>query len=233
MSPQIFIGSGTIPDPDTTSPEPQLCATIQPNDDLISVLLNYVENDPLMGLGGIDYGLLLEVGDAGVDPSQDHLRREDAAGHAADPGDRDAEQQPVHHGPDGVRRRQRRRGAPARALRGPRPDEHHAADRHTPTTSCGSRRSSHRAFTRSTSCRRSTAARRCSPRRSRTSGTRAAAVSRPISTGGPVDCSATRRRSTPTGTRPTRALITDVTDVPLFIIQRDDRLGEAWFETCT
>src|SRR6185312_8367208 len=59
VSPQFVIGSGTIPDPDTTSPEPQLCGTIQPDDDLVSVLLNYVENDTLMGLGGIDYGVLL------------------------------------------------------------------------------------------------------------------------------------------------------------------------------
>ena len=72
-SPQIHIGDGTIDDPDTTSPEPQLCATIQPNADLVSVLLNYVEDDTLMGLGGIDYGVVLEVGDLDVDPAEDQF----------------------------------------------------------------------------------------------------------------------------------------------------------------
>jgi hypothetical protein len=73
VSPTYVIGSGTIADPDTTSPEPQLCGTIPADENLANVLINSIQTDPLMGLGGVNYSIVLEVGDVGVDVSQDQF----------------------------------------------------------------------------------------------------------------------------------------------------------------
>ena len=68
---QVPIGSGIIDDPDTTSPEPRLCATVPANGQLLGVLLHTLKFDALGGLGGIDYLVSLTVGGLDADPALD------------------------------------------------------------------------------------------------------------------------------------------------------------------
>jgi hypothetical protein len=60
--PAVEIGSGLVEDPEMTLPEPALCATVMPDINLIAVVSFVLENDMLRGLGGIEYGVVLRVG---------------------------------------------------------------------------------------------------------------------------------------------------------------------------
>jgi len=68
---QAVIGSGTIDDPDTTVPEPPMCATVDPDGNLLGILLDTLKGDALHGLGGLDYAVQLRVGGVGGDPTLD------------------------------------------------------------------------------------------------------------------------------------------------------------------
>lgn len=63
------IGEGTIDDPDLTVPEPILCATVAANNNLLGVLIDAISADKLSGLGGIDYDLELTIGAVGGAPA--------------------------------------------------------------------------------------------------------------------------------------------------------------------
>ncbi|MGE0397726.1 MAG: hypothetical protein AB7T06_13475 [Kofleriaceae bacterium] len=69
--PQVVIASGVIDDPDTTTPAPALCATIEPNGNLLGVLVALLESDAFGGLGGLDYNVVLRFGGEGADPALD------------------------------------------------------------------------------------------------------------------------------------------------------------------
>jgi len=69
--PLTVIGAGVIDDPDTTVPEPQLCATVQPNGDLLSLLLLALKDDTFKGLAGIGVQVQLLVGAEADDPAAD------------------------------------------------------------------------------------------------------------------------------------------------------------------
>ena len=69
--PQAVIGSGFEDDPDVTQPEPTLCATVLPDADLLAVVESTLANDQLHGLDGIDYEISLRVGGEGGDPALD------------------------------------------------------------------------------------------------------------------------------------------------------------------
>ena len=231
VSPMIFIGSGTIADPDTTSPEPQLCATIQPNTDLVSVLLNYIQNDPLMGLGGVDYGIVLEVGDVGSDPANDQFAAKtlqvmpripstvtqnhnpyitgmtaevDGGGSAMLPLVRCADLPSTNTTPLIVSTDDVVRFTP---LEGSDIHEVYVV----PTIDGGSQ-----TFTEAISYQWNGG-----------SGSFSS-----DSTGGPVDVFGNTPPLYTDWSAPEAGSISQMTDVPLFIIQRDDRLGEAWFESC-
>jgi hypothetical protein len=60
--PEVTLASGLVDDPDTTVPEPRLCATIQPDANLLSVLLDVLNGDTLHGLGGVYYAVQLRIG---------------------------------------------------------------------------------------------------------------------------------------------------------------------------
>jgi hypothetical protein len=63
------LGSGIWSDPDTTNPD--LCITVPANGNLIGVALDYLAGDQLQGLGGIYYGVSLRVGGVGANPDRD------------------------------------------------------------------------------------------------------------------------------------------------------------------
>lgn len=67
----VPIGSGTIADPDTTSPAPSLCAPVPAGQQLLGVLLQTLKGDQLGGLGGIDYMVGLSIGGEDADPALD------------------------------------------------------------------------------------------------------------------------------------------------------------------
>jgi hypothetical protein len=60
--PQAVIGGGLLDDPDTTVPGPSMCATVMPDATLLAVLLDELEGDALHGLGGLGYAVVLRIG---------------------------------------------------------------------------------------------------------------------------------------------------------------------------
>jgi hypothetical protein len=231
VSPQVFIGSGTIADPDTTSPEPKLCGTIQPNADLVSVLLNYIENDPLMGLGGVDYGLLLEVGQVGSDPSNDQFAAKTLQVMPRIPATVTQNHNPTISvmtaavdGNDPVMLPLVRCADLASTNTTPLTVNTGDVVRFTPMEPPGI----HEVYV--------------VPTIDGGSQTFTEAISYQWNagngsfsddlTGGPVDVFGNTPPLYTDWSAPDPGSISTVTNVPLFLIQRDDRLGEAWFEAC-
>ena len=68
---RVPIGSGLIDDPDTTMNATPPCATVPANGQLLGVLLHTLKFDALGGLGGIDYMIGLSVGGEDADPALD------------------------------------------------------------------------------------------------------------------------------------------------------------------
>lgn len=69
--PELPLGSGIVDDPDTTVPEPSLCATVMPDANLLGVLFDVLQDDTLHGLGGVDYAVQLRIGGETADRSLD------------------------------------------------------------------------------------------------------------------------------------------------------------------
>ncbi len=69
--PQEMIASGLEADPDITIPEPSMCATVQPDATLAAVVEQTLVDDPFNGLDGLDYAVNLRVGGSDGDPSLD------------------------------------------------------------------------------------------------------------------------------------------------------------------
>jgi hypothetical protein len=69
--PQEVIGSGLLDDPDLTQPEPRMCGTVMPDSTYLTIVLNTLQGDQLHGLQGVQLQIVLEVGgedaDAGLD----------------------------------------------------------------------------------------------------------------------------------------------------------------------
>lgn len=70
-TPRYPIGDGVIDAPDTTVPEPMLCATIPADGNLLGVLLDVLHGDDFFGLGGLDYGVELRLAGEDFDPTLD------------------------------------------------------------------------------------------------------------------------------------------------------------------
>ena len=69
--PQIKLGEGLLDDPEVTRPEPPLCVTVPANGNLFGLLVGILGGDTLHGLGGIDYGVSLRIGGENADPELD------------------------------------------------------------------------------------------------------------------------------------------------------------------
>jgi hypothetical protein len=68
---EVPLGAGLIDDPDTAVPAPSMCATIDPDSNLLAVLLDALDGDALKGLGGLYYGVVLRVGGEDADRNLD------------------------------------------------------------------------------------------------------------------------------------------------------------------
>jgi hypothetical protein len=69
--PHSLVASGVLDDPDITMPEPRMCGTVQPDGNLIGVVMYALDNDVLRGLEGEAYEVQLLVGGEDADPSLD------------------------------------------------------------------------------------------------------------------------------------------------------------------
>jgi hypothetical protein len=67
---ELDLGGGLIDDPEAL-PTPRLCATVEPTLDLLLLLQQIVEDDTLRGLGGIDYAVVMRVGGEDADRALD------------------------------------------------------------------------------------------------------------------------------------------------------------------
>lgn len=67
----VTIASGIAEDPETAPSPPRICGTVTPNANLLGVLLDTLEGDQLRGLGGVDYLVQLAVGGEDADPELD------------------------------------------------------------------------------------------------------------------------------------------------------------------
>jgi hypothetical protein len=69
--PSLELASGLLDDPDTSLVPPKLCATVQPDSNLLGILLTVLKFDELSGLGGLDYIVQLTIRGEDEDPSLD------------------------------------------------------------------------------------------------------------------------------------------------------------------
>lgn len=69
--PEIEIGSGVIDDPDEAPVAQTMCVRVFPDQRLLSVLLAALDGDILRGLGGLDYVVQLRIGGATADRTLD------------------------------------------------------------------------------------------------------------------------------------------------------------------
>ena len=71
--PQVTLVEAISEDPDVALPRPDMCATVQPDGNLAGIALAALEGDILQGLGGVDYGVALQVGAEDEPPENDLL----------------------------------------------------------------------------------------------------------------------------------------------------------------
>lgn len=64
--PFVELASGTIDDPDLSSPAPRLCTTFDPGPELLPILMNAIEESSIEGFGGVDLIVELRVGAVGA-----------------------------------------------------------------------------------------------------------------------------------------------------------------------
>ena len=69
--PSLMLASGVIEDPDVATPAPSMCGTIAPDGNLLGIVLAALEADSLSGLGGVEYGVSFTVGPEDGDPDLD------------------------------------------------------------------------------------------------------------------------------------------------------------------
>ena len=222
--PAFSIGSGMIDDPDVTIPEPSLCATVEPDDDLASVIVYALENDPLQGLGGEQYDVVMRVGGIDADPSLDLYAAKALNVAARVPADRTPNLNPYLNELDGSVAG----GAPAPMTFGRCVDQAmplqvpSGADvRLTPVEPPGI----HQVYT--------------IPLVDGTFETFTESISYQWTAGGggfTLDTSGGAAdqfgNSPPIYTDWTAPMVATATNVSLWVVQRDERLGAAWYEMC-
>jgi hypothetical protein len=71
--PQVPLIEGVLDDPELTQPAPALCADVANDGKLAGVVLAALEDDELGGLAGVDYGVVLRVGVDGDAPERDQF----------------------------------------------------------------------------------------------------------------------------------------------------------------
>lgn len=68
---RVQLGGGVIEDPELALPRPMPCVTIAPDGNLLGVLLESLESELLSGLAGVSYGVSLTFGPESANPADD------------------------------------------------------------------------------------------------------------------------------------------------------------------
>lgn len=224
----LRLSSGLADDPDTAVPAPRMCATVMPDGALLGVLLEALEGDTLSGLGGIDYGISLKVGGEDEDPATDQFAGKRLRVAPRIPAARSANQNPtlrhlegaIDGGASGI-------VMPlGRCVDQTAPVELRAGQtlRLTPVEADGAREvyvvprldGMQQSFTESLTYQWLASA------GTFTSG----------STGGPRDIAGNPAPLFTDYRAPKAKDLSGPLDVALWVVQRDERLGAAWYESC-
>lgn len=227
--PVVVLAEGTIADPDTTVPQPDLCATIKPDGNLAGVALAALQGDAFGGLGGVEYGVDLEV--RGEDEPEQAVQHAGKRLHIIPriPATRTASKNPtldhIDAAKDGIDPQPLPMGrcvdqiaplelVPTQRVRLTPVEPADARESYVVPTLDGNQQM----FTESLTYQWMAGA-----------GSLSAG-----STGGPRDPVSGEPAPLFSDFRapPADQLLEDVTDIPLWIVQRDERLGAAWYETC-
>jgi hypothetical protein len=225
--PQVPLVAAIAEDPELSVPAPQLCATIEPDGNLAGIALAALEGDVLRGLGGVDYGVELQVQPEGnTDPDQLLFAGKTLRISPRIPAERTANTNPtIDHfdaGKDGINPEPLPMGrcvdqtapltlVPTQRVRITPVEPPDAREVYTVPTIDGQSET----FTESLTYQWLAGA-----------GSFSAG-----STGGPRD-TVTGNPAPLFSDFRAPAEIDGVTDIPLWIIQRDERLGSVWYETC-
>jgi len=65
------LGSGFAGDPETATQNTEICTRVEPNGNLLGILTETIEGNPLAALAGAEYNVELSVGGEGEDPAND------------------------------------------------------------------------------------------------------------------------------------------------------------------
>lgn len=225
--PQVVVDSGTIGDPDLAMPEPAMCATVQPDANLIAVVLASLRSDPLHGLQGVQYEVLLRVGGEDADPALDVY-----AGKALQLAARVPPQRTANTNPSLAELDASVAGGPPAAIAlgrcvdqaSPLVVAPGTKVRLTPVEPPGVRETyviptldgGYETFTESLTYQWTAAAGKFSDGM----------------TGGPRDTFGNEPPLFTDWTAPKAKDVHGPTDVPIWLVQRDERLGAHWYETC-
>jgi hypothetical protein len=223
----LELGAGVIEDPDLAVPAPALCATVRADAALLALLFQIQQDDDLRGLGGIDVQVLLRVGGEDADRDLDQYAAKTVRVSPKIPatrtanvapridhlvaavGDADPVTLPFGRCPEMVARYEL---PPDTKLRITPIEAAGAREVYTTPTLDGAGQT----FTESLTYQWVAGA----------GGFSAG------STGGPRDPFGNPAPLFTDFRSPAREDLTGPTDVPLWIIQRDERLGVRWYETC-
>lgn len=225
--PQIAIAGGLLDDPETTAPEPELCATIEPDGNLLAVLLDVLNDDTLHGLGGVDYEIQLRVGGENGNRDLDQYASKTLRVSPRIPAERTANHNPSIDGLTAALGDAAPVALPlGRCAENPAPYVLAAGTklRLAPVEAAGARETyvvptldgRSESFTESLTYQWIAGA-----------GGYSAG-----STGGPRDLSGNPAPLFTDYRSPRASDLMGPTDVSLWIIQRDERLGVHWYETC-
>jgi hypothetical protein len=224
----VQVAQGTIDDPDTTVPAPMLCASVAADASLLGVLVNALAIADFGGLGGIDFDLELRVGGELDDPALDVFTSKTLRVLPRIPATVTANHNPtIDHVDMAIDGRAGAMPIPlARCVDNPAPPELPPATkiRLTPVEPGDARETyvaptidgTGQTFTESLTYQWTASA------GSFSSG----------STGGPHDLAGNPSPLFTDFKTPDAADLAEPTDITIWIVQRDERLGVHWFETC-
>ncbi|MGE0867481.1 MAG: hypothetical protein AB7P03_02885 [Kofleriaceae bacterium] len=99
--PQYELGSGVIEDPEDAATVQLPCAELLPDNRLLSVLFDVFENDPVHGLGGLDYTVMLRIGGLEGADDDDVFAAKHVRVSPRIPANREANRNPSLNGVDG------------------------------------------------------------------------------------------------------------------------------------
>jgi len=229
---RIPVATGVIEDPELAVPAPIMCGTVQPNSSLLGLLLEVFNDDIFRGIGGIDYGVVLAVGGENDDPALDQIGGKtlrvnpripetvaantnptllgfDAEPYTADGGRLDPSPMPMGRCVDQTAPLTL---VPTQKVRITPVEPENIRETYVVPTIDGLGAT----FTESLTYQWLAGAGGLSP------GT----------SGGPRDFSGSPAPLFTEYRAPAAADLDGPTDIPLWIVQRDERLGTAWFESC-